>query len=467
VEKRRIAIAAMLLLIPALLLGACAPSPTAAPAETGGPTATKQVVIVTATPEPTATKKPLNPVQATAQAMFQSITLTAPTKGPEANDYVGLVEHAWNLISENYYSDQFNGVDWPGLLEEYKAKAAQVQTQEEFWRLMDDFVGSLGDSHSNFRTPAEVSARYGAGSTGTGRPWTGIDMWPPAGHLDGALSIFTVCKYGPAADAGLQRGDHILAINGDPVVLNADSDLDALALRVMFGDEGDSSVTLTVQQGPDAAPRDVKLPLGGANNCDDWQVALVSQEPRIGYIRILDFDNGSETRIMDGIEALEADAPLDGLILDIRHNPGGNSDADIQIFTQGTFGTVGPKREGRLRPLFKIRGPVKWNETTPVVLLTDESSHSAADYFAVAMKLSGRATLVGMPTAGNTDGWTSFTMPDGSQIGIAVMILELPDGSSIEGIGVQPDIMVRSDDWGMRDVPDIQLQTGIDFLLGQ
>jgi C-terminal processing protease CtpA/Prc len=83
------------------------------------------------------------------------------------------------------------------------------------------------------------------------------------------------------------------------------------------------------------------------------------------------------------------------------------------------------------------------------------------------MKLSGRATLVGMPTAGNTDGWTSFTMPDGSQIGIAVMILELPDGSSIEGIGVQPDIMVRSDDWGMRDTPDIQFQTGLNFLLSQ
>jgi C-terminal processing protease CtpA/Prc len=158
---------------------------------------------------------------------------------------------------------------------------------------------------------------------------------------------------------------------------------------------------------------------------------------------------------------------LDGLILDIRHNPGGNSDADIALFTQGTFGTVGPKREGKMRPLFKIRGPVKWNETTPMVVLTDESSHSAADYFAVAMKLSGRATLVGSATAGNTDGWTSFSLPDGSLIGIAIMILELPDGTSIEGTGVQPDVLVPGSDWGMKDDPDIQLQTGIDVLLEQ
>jgi carboxyl-terminal processing protease len=450
-----------------LSLGACTSTPTTAPAAPAGPSATKQVVVVTATPEPTSTKKPLNPIQATAQALAQSVTLVPPTRGPEPDDYVGMIEQAWNLINQNYYSDKFNGVDWPAALEEYKAKAEAIQSQEQFWQLMDEFVGSLGDSHSNFRTPAEVSARYGSGSSGAGRPWTGIEMWPPAGHLDGELSIFAVCDVGPAASAGLQRGDHILAINGDPVNLNADTDLEALARRVMFGDEGDSTVVLNVKQGPDAAPRDVTLRLGGASNCDGWYADLVSVEPRIGYLRIPDFDSGSDTVILDTIEGLEEERPLDGLILDIRHNPGGNSDADIAIFTQGTFGTVGPKREGKSRPLFKIRGPVKWNETTPVVLLTDESSHSAADYFAVAMKLSGRATIIGMPTAGNTDGWTSFTMPDGSQIGIAIMILELPDGSSIEGVGVQPDITVRGDDWGMREVPDIQLQTGIDFLLGQ
>jgi C-terminal peptidase prc len=451
-----------------ILVTACAtPTPFVVEVPVTGPTATREVVVVTATPGASVTSKPLNPIAATAQALAQSITLVPPTRGPQPDDYEGMLEQAWNLINANYYSDQFNGHDWPAILEEFRPRFAAAQSQQEFWGLMDEFVGSLGDSHSNFRTPADVSARYGGGSGGAGRAWTGIDMWPPPGHLDGNLALFDVCRIGPAASAGLQRGDHVLAISGEPVVLDKTTDLDALVLRVMFGDEGDSSVTLTVQQGPNAAPRDVKLNLGGGAECGDWTSEIVSTNPRIGYIRIPDFDSGSDTVLLDLINELEEAAPLDGLMLDIRQNPGGNSDADIAIFTQGTFGTVGPKREGKSRPIYKIRGPVKWNETTPVVLLTNESSHSAADYFAVAMKLSGRATLVGMPTAGNTDGWTSFTMPDGSQIGIAVMILELPDGSSIEGIGVQPDIMVRSDDWGMRDTPDIQFQTGLNFLLSQ
>ncbi|MDF1499039.1 MAG: S41 family peptidase [Anaerolineales bacterium] len=453
-----------LLMMAMFLISACA-TPVEAPAtvETG-PSPTANVVVVTATPEATATEKPKNPVQATMDALTARITLVPPTRGPEPDDYVGMIEQAWNLINEKYFSDEFNGVDWEAALEEYRLLAADVETQEEFWVLMDEFVGELGDDHSNFRTPAEVSARYGGATTG-GRPWTGIDMWPPPGHLEGDLTVW--CASGPAESAGIGKGDHILAVNGEPVDVDDETDLDDVILTVMFGEEGMDHVDLTVQQGPDEDPREVRIPLGGAPGCDGWSAEILSNSPRIGYVRVADFDSGSDTFLLDTIESLEEDQPLDGLILDIRHNPGGNSDADIALFTEGTFGTVGPKREGKMRTLFKIRGPVKWNDTTPIVLLTDESSHSAADYFAVAMKLSGRATLVGAATAGNTDGWTSFSLPDGSLIGIAVMILELPDGTSIEGLGIQPDVIVPSDDWGMKDVPDIQLQTGIEVLLDQ
>ena len=452
------------LMVLAVLVTACGPTTVVSETVEALASPTVRVVEVTATPEATATEKPKNPVQATMDALTAQITLVPPTRGPEPDDYVGMVEQAWNLINENYYSDQFNGVDWEATLEEYRPLAAEVQTQQEFWDLMDEFVGQLGDDHSNFRTPAEISARYGGG-TGTGRPWTGIDMWPPPGHLEGDLVVW--CASGPAAAAGIEKGDHILAVNGEPVDIGDGTDLDEVVLAVMFGEDDMGHVDLTVKQGPTDQPRDVRIQLGGASGCNDWAADIISNSPRIGYIRVADFDSGSDTLLLDTIESLEEDQPLDGLILDIRHNPGGNSDADIAIFTQGTFGTVGPMREGKMRPLFKIRGPAKWNETTPMVVLTDESSHSAADYFAVAMKLSGRAALVGAATAGNTDGWTSFSLPDGSLIGIAIMILELPDGTSIEGTGVQPDVLVPGDEWGMKDDPDIQLQTGIEVLLDQ
>lgn len=423
--------------------------------------------VSTATQEPVeaaATERPLTGPRATAAALAGQVTLNAPTKGPEADDYVGMVEHAWQLIYENYYSDEFNGVDWEAVREEYRARAAQIETQEQFWALMDEFVGQLDDDHSNFRTPAEVSAQYGSGG-GAGLPFSGIDMWPPPGRVPDFVQLWNVCQIGPAASAGLERGDLVLAVNDEDLQLSEETDVELLYRTIMFGDGGSSTVTLTVQQGPGREPRRVNLRLGGASGCGGWQVGIIVLEPRIGYIRIPDFGQGSDTVLLDHIRSLEESGPLEALILDIRHNPGGNSDADIKIFTSGTFGTVGPLREGRSRPLFAIRGPVRWNETTPIALITDQSSHSAADYFAVAMKLSGRATLVGMPTAGNTDGWTSSVLPDGSLIGIAVTILLLPDGSSIEGVGVEPDVRVPLEAWDLKQDPDPQLEAALNLMI--
>jgi C-terminal processing protease CtpA/Prc len=130
-------------------------------------------------------------------------------------------------------------------------------------------------------------------------------------------------------------------------------------------------------------------------------------------------------------------------------------------------GTIGYLREGRSRTLYRIRGPVQWNETTPVVVLTDGNSHSAADYFPAAMQELGRATIIGSYSAGNTEGITGFSLPDGTLIRLAVQALLLNDGSSIEGIGVTPDVYVPLGEWGLRQTPfDIQLQAAIDYLSG-
>jgi len=132
----------------------------------------------------------------------------------------------------------------------------------------------------------------------------------------------------------------------------------------VFGTGGDS-VTLTVQSGPNESPRDVTVELGGASGCDDWRHMIVNETPRIGYIRVPDFDGNAGSNILSAIRDMEKDAPLDGLILDVRHNPGGNSDDSAGIFVDGIVGTEGPLREGKQRTIYRIRG-VDWNDTTPL-----------------------------------------------------------------------------------------------------
>lgn len=69
-----------------------------------------------------------------------------------------------------------------------------------------------------------------------------------------------------------------------------------------------------------------------------------------------------------------------------------------------------------------------------------------------------------MPTAGNTEGITGYNLADGSLIRLASTTLQLPDGSTLEGVGVQPDIRVPLVEWSLRQTPDVQLQAAYDVL---
>lgn len=409
--------------------------------------------------------------QQTANAAFASITLNSPTPAGGGaqiadDDYVGIFEQAWSVVNDNYVRDSFNGVDWQAVHDEYLPLFAAVETQEEHWQLMSQFIHELGDDHSRFVPPSRMEAEFGVDTAGSAeaRPWTGIDLWPA--KEDEQLMMWCVSSQSSAGQAGLQRGDVITHIDGVPVT-KSDHDWEGSDyIAAIFGNEGNSDVTLTVLRGT-STPEDITLATGMFSGCDGSYYYLINDDPRIGYIRIPDYGGDSSTLVLEAITDMETDAPLDGLILDQRHNGGGNSDDTAQLFTEGTVGTVGYLREDRSRVIYRIRGPVVWNETTPVVVLTDGNSHSAADYFPAAMQQLGRATIIGMPSAGNTEGITGFSLPDGTLIRLAVQALLLNDGSSIEGTGVTPDIVVPLGDFGLRQTPyDIQLQAAIDFLLG-
>lgn len=443
--------------------------PTATATEAAPPTAT-----FTPAPTATPTPRPLTGPRATAEALKKAVTIVPAATSDAAesgriapDDYVGIFERAWQIVAENYVRDNYNGVDWDVVREMYRPRVEAVDNQETFWNLLEEFIRELNDDHSRFVRPDRFAAEFDLTPPDEleSRPWTGLEIWPA--REDELLMLWYVCEWGPAADAGLQRGDVVLAVNGE-LVSRSEEGFDRHWIRLaMFGDGDGDSVTLTVQRGPDRDPEDVEIQLGAAAGCDGWRYGLLGQNPVIGYVRVPDFSGDADVNLLEAIERLEEAQPVDGLIVDVRHNPGGNSDRSIAIFATGVFGQVGPLREDATRTIYRIRGPVRWNETTPVAVLTDGASHSAAEYFATALQQSGRAVLVGMPTAGNTEGISGFSLPDGSLIRLAVSTLQLPDGSTLEGKGVIPDIQVPLGPWGLRETPDVQLRAAYEAVVGE
>jgi len=440
---------------------------TATPLLTSTASATQTA---SATIEPTVTATAtIVPLRATLDALTAKVTF-APNEDASQNleddDYPALVRQACDIVRENYVRANFNGVDWDAICDDYEARAESIEHQSSFWDLMESLIDQLNDDHSRFVRPDRFAAEFNLPTEESGSLWPGFIL--SSARENDQLMLWSVCQEGPAADAGLRRGDVILAINGQEVVRGEDGyDMTAI-YKTVYSDDSDS-VSLTLRHWPDGEPIEVTVPFGGASGCDGWTYGLLLDQPgsRIGYVRVHDFGGASDENILYAIDQMEAQRPLDGLILDVRHNPGGNSDGDIGIFTTGTFGTYGALREGAIQTTFRVRGPALWNETTPMVVLIDGASHSAAEYFATAMQQSGRATLVGMPTAGNTEGITGYNLADGSLIRLAVGTLILPDGNTMEGVGVIPEVEVPLGAWGLREQPDIQLQQALDILLTQ
>ena len=100
----------------------------------------------------------------------------------------------------------------------------------------------------------------------------------------------------------------------------------------------------------------------------------------------------------------------------------------------------------------------------PIVVLVGDQTVSAAEMFAAGIRVRGRARIVGVPSAGNTENLLAHDLPDGSRLWLAEYAYYLPDGSLLEGQGVQPDRTVDVEWWRFDPPADPQVQAALSEL---
>lgn len=213
---------------------------------------------------------------------------------------------------------------------------------------------------------------------------------------------------------------------------------------------------------------------GGLESMADGLFHYGWLEDDIGYLRIgRFFDPAGSARMTDTI--LEALHEARGLVIDVRHNPGGDDRAGRAIANRFVaeprrYMSVAMRRIGRLPPAFT--DPVQWwlepegprQYTGPITVLVNSRSISAAENFAIAMRAIPHAVLMGETTAGVMADTGTQPLPNGWQVTVPVNLFRDVQGVSWEGIGITPDLWVRNSSVDVSAGKDQGLETAIAFL---
>ena len=257
------------------------------------------------------------------------------------------------------------------------------------------------------------------------------------GMRDGYITVISPIDGTPAAEAGLQSGDIILELNNVPIKGQSLNE----AIEKMRGEKG-SEIELTIGRPGTDKPFNLTLVR------DTIKVASVRErwlEPGYGYIRIAQFQKRTGEDVEKALAKLLEKQELNGLVLDLRNNPGGILQASVEVAGLFLDGGTVVYTEGRLDNS-EVNYKAKEGDAssgTPVVVLINGGSASASEIVAGALQDHGRAVLMGTTSFGKGSVQTILPLSDSRAVKLTTALYFTPDGRSIQAQGIAPDILVE------------------------
>lgn len=290
-------------------------------------------------------------------------------------------------------------------------------------------VYGLGDVYSRYYTADE----YAQETASTDGAYAGIGVSIQK-NKNGGVQIAECYEGGPGADAGLQTGDVITAINDTDV-----TDMELSDAVSLIRENKDKTIVLTVFRENEEKSREISV------DVTDVELPSVFGEmldKKTGYIQITQFTGVTPQQYKDMFAELK-DKGMERLVIDLRDNPGGllTSVCDIlrEILPEGLIVYTEDKDGNREEET--CDGKNKLN--MPLAVLVNENSASASEIFAGAVQDHGVGTIVGTTTYGKGVVQELRQLSDGSAVKLTVSNYYTPNGNSINKVGIKPDVEVK------------------------
>lgn len=318
-------------------------------------------------------------------------------------------------------------------------------------------VRSLGDPHSIYLEPklysqlkAETSGSFG-----------GIGVY--MGFKDNGVQVLGVIPESPGEKVGLQAGDSILAVDSQPI---EEIDPAEVALKIR-GEIGTNVELLIHREGEEDKIYTITREVINVKT-----VASKMLDDREGYIRISNFSENTGKEFKSALNELERQG-MQGLILDLRQNPGGVITSCVEIAQEivpaGTIVSV-IKRDGEKEVYTSNLERAKF----PIVVLIDQNSASASELLSGALQDTKAALIVGKKSYGKGSVQTVIPMFQDDGIKLTIAKYYTPNGRNIDGTGILPDVEVELEtplpmtrELATSFFEDTQLQTAEELLAKQ
>lgn len=290
-------------------------------------------------------------------------------------------------------------------------------------------VYGLGDVYSRYYTADE----YAQETASTDGAYAGIGVSIQK-NKNGGVQIAECYEGGPGAEAGLQTGDVITAINDTDV-----TDMELSDVVSLIRENKDNTIVLTVFRENEEKSREISV------DVTDVELPSVFGEmldKKTGYIQITQFTGVTPQQYKDMFDELK-DKGMERLVIDLRDNPGGllTSVCDIlrEILPEGLIVYTEDKYGNREEE--NCDG--KHQLDMPLAVLVNENSASASEIFAGAVQDHEVGTIVGITTYGKGVVQELRQLSDGSAVKLTVSNYYTPNGNSINKVGIKPDVEVK------------------------
>jgi carboxyl-terminal processing protease len=383
-------------------------------------------------------------------ARVRSQTVSRPQPSAKTREgRLALFDEVWQAVAARYYDPSMGGLDWQATREKFRPLAVEARDAAEFYRLVRRMLATLRDPHTRVYAPGESGARGAARFVAVGLS---------VREVAGEVLVVRVERGSDAARAGVRAGDAVLSVEGEAVsqILArslaeraTDDRVETRAARhvsasFIFDGASDTNVNAVFR---DARGRERSVSLKRQLRERAEELSARSLGRRIGLVTFNAFTPETAARLARTLARELRDAR--GLVLDLRENGGGESEAmtdAASIFLEagrplGRFINRAGRAEiePRTRTAMLSSADTLPRTRAPLVVLTSPRTASAAEVFVAALVEEGRAVVVGEQTCGCVLGLRRrHQLPDGGALDISEMDFQTAAGKRLEGVGITP-----------------------------